>query len=698
MSNLEERRQANKPSSALFLQRYNKLSFSDLDIVFDDLLHGEEKTALLSDKNVPILTFGSCFAIRLAEHLVKAGYSAQYMPIAELLNTPLFNLALIEAAVKSPQESEYGHLLNDQGGELPVELRPERVEAFRESLREAGIIVFTVGVGLLWRERKSGNVVLQPAKRRLEEYETFYPSPKDQSDFLEKIVRGVREVNREALIWLTLSPVPVETSLNYSSAVVSDCVSKSSLRVAIHQYMERCPEKVRYFPSFEFVRWISGHYPAPAFGDDGKVRHVNAAFVDVIVRKFIGLNGGEQSRAPITGRPDDMSCVRPSYNVAFYLPPVRSDDSVLLYMRHWADTLEKLGHRASFVETVDGKAAFHGKCSPDEVHFGVFLNSNFPAIKDKTTGEHIRQLSVGAFPHVGVFALPYHFDTVYIGATRAERLRAIFHFDPTSIPAVVGDQGPILEAIPPYVYSASPAPPREPQRKLLYVANIKGLDSLNQIFSRFPKVASQSRKLLEALSEDFSLSVPAIVSETLGMEYRDWVQQGEWRAYAEALQKTASLFDRLNTLRALSGFPCHYVLSAGKVPAGKFHPDSTFSGPIGFDRLLDLYDQHGGIVANLPSRIPNVLSERVTNAMAHGMIPIVPGKGDHLEYLNASNAIFYGEKVPSIREAITRFLEMEDSQRLAMVRKTYATAADNFSADVFVTRLVSAYEKFKDIE
>jgi len=287
-----ERPATARGSFSASLQRYNKLDFSDLDRAFDDLLNGEKSTDLLSDINAPILTFGSCFALRLAEHLAKCGYSPLHMPVSELLNTPLFNLALIEAAVKGPAASKYRHLLSDQGGELPVHAGPKGIETLREFLMKASIIVFTVGVGLLWRERKSGAIVLQPAKRRLEEYETFYPSPKDQANFLEQIVGGIREVNRNATLWLTLSPVPVETSLNYASAVVSDCVSKSTLRVAIHQLMSGIPENVRYFPSFEFVRWVSGHFPAPAFGGDGVVRHVNDAYVEVIVRKFIKLNGG----------------------------------------------------------------------------------------------------------------------------------------------------------------------------------------------------------------------------------------------------------------------------------------------------------------------------------------------------------------------------------------------------------------------
>ncbi len=95
-----ERLAAARGSFIASLQRYNKLDFSDLDRAFDDLLNGETTTALLSDTNAAILTFGSCFAERLANRLAKSGYSPLHTPISELLNTPLFNLALIDAAVR----------------------------------------------------------------------------------------------------------------------------------------------------------------------------------------------------------------------------------------------------------------------------------------------------------------------------------------------------------------------------------------------------------------------------------------------------------------------------------------------------------------------------------------------------------------------------------------------------------------------
>jgi hypothetical protein len=49
---------------------------------------------------------------------------------------------------------------------------------------------------------------------------------------------------------------------------------------------------VRYWPSFEVVRWVGSHL-GPVFGaEDGQPRHVSNFVVDAIVRNFISIHGG----------------------------------------------------------------------------------------------------------------------------------------------------------------------------------------------------------------------------------------------------------------------------------------------------------------------------------------------------------------------------------------------------------------------
>jgi hypothetical protein len=72
-------------------------------------------------------------------------------------------------------------------------------------------------------------------------------------------------LNPNIKLVLTLSPVPLARTFEFSSAIVADAVSKSVLRAAIHELIGMYPEKIFYFPSYEMVTWL-GRYRGDAFG------------------------------------------------------------------------------------------------------------------------------------------------------------------------------------------------------------------------------------------------------------------------------------------------------------------------------------------------------------------------------------------------------------------------------------------------
>ena len=86
----------------------------------------------------------------------------------------------------------------------------------------------------------------------------------------------VRQVNPNAPIVITLSPVPLEATFRDISCMTADSVSKSVLRVAIDQVMGEHRPNVCYWPSFEIVRWAGAHVSWPAYGfhdDRSQPRH-----------------------------------------------------------------------------------------------------------------------------------------------------------------------------------------------------------------------------------------------------------------------------------------------------------------------------------------------------------------------------------------------------------------------------------------
>lgn len=90
---------------------------------------------------------------------------------------------------------------------------------------------------------------------------------------------------------LTVSPVPLNATFEMESAVVADCVSKATLRVAVEDVLRQGIPGVRYFPSFEIVRWLSAYLPGMYGEDDGSTVHISERVVDASCAPSSTLTG-----------------------------------------------------------------------------------------------------------------------------------------------------------------------------------------------------------------------------------------------------------------------------------------------------------------------------------------------------------------------------------------------------------------------
>ncbi len=265
-------------------QRYGRLKL-DRDGYFDALAVDflPEKHAKLSDLRV--LTFGSCFAGNIHEALLLRGVRSTRVGFSEEVNSPFMNAVYISHLVHG-DASKYKDIYSQfashdwhQDGASAQQVLPV--------MREANVIVFTVGLAQIWSDRETDAPVLLPDFDNLDAYTTRFLYPKPQSDFIVEIIEAVRKVNQEAQIVVTLSPVPLQMSMSHASVAQADCISKSILRVAIQFVMEKKLPRVHYFPSFEFFRWYSGHSAELFFGVDGKTRHPSQELIDFVVAKFL---------------------------------------------------------------------------------------------------------------------------------------------------------------------------------------------------------------------------------------------------------------------------------------------------------------------------------------------------------------------------------------------------------------------------
>ena len=226
-----------------------------------------------------IRTQGSCFATHIFNALTAAGILARYINFTEAFNSPLANRYLFEYVCDVGKP--YAHPAHESV--FPQKFLTE----LRSEVPQEEMFIFTLGLSMCWFDKGSAVSSINPDPRNLENQEFRIIDVAENEAALTFIVDALRQLNPDIKIVLTVSPVPLNRSAGIESTVVADCISKSILRVAVHNYLSKRPDNVFYWPSFEIVRWLGAHLP-PVFGeDDGLLRHVNPSMVDLIVKLFL---------------------------------------------------------------------------------------------------------------------------------------------------------------------------------------------------------------------------------------------------------------------------------------------------------------------------------------------------------------------------------------------------------------------------
>ena len=232
---------------------------------------------------VRVTTFGSCFAANLARMLKASGVEATNLLIEESINSPLANQAFL-AALVDPGRGEHAARLTESFG-------AGFMESARAQIAAAQVIVLTLGVAPSFFHRDGGRLAFLEDYRALLErglLEMRTPTVEQVKSVVHDVLRLLRVINPAARIYVTISPVPLMGTAELSNAVVADCVSKTTLRAALHEALREGPlADVYYWPSFEIVRWLGAHTTLPVFGGDDNVsRHVSDWVVKAIVARF----------------------------------------------------------------------------------------------------------------------------------------------------------------------------------------------------------------------------------------------------------------------------------------------------------------------------------------------------------------------------------------------------------------------------
>jgi hypothetical protein len=279
-----------------------------------------------------IATAGSCFAQHIARHLKRSGYcyyvaeaGHPILPasVRERQNYGLFTARYgnIYTARQLRQlfERAYGRFVpaeeywqkaagvivdpfrptTQPGGYISREEaaadRKQHLAAVRSMFETLDVFVFTLGLTECWRSRDDGAVFpicpgVEGGTFDPDRYEFYNQSVEDVIDDMTAFRRGLADVNPNANIVLTVSPVPlVATAEPGAHALSATTYSKSVLRVAAESVRQRF-ENVHYFPSYEIVTgaFNRGGY----FAED--LRNVVEDGVDHVMRLFMTHAAGTQ--------------------------------------------------------------------------------------------------------------------------------------------------------------------------------------------------------------------------------------------------------------------------------------------------------------------------------------------------------------------------------------------------------------------
>lgn len=263
--------------------------------MFDNLQDVAEKYVFADASYLPavpifspedkFITMGSCFASHLRKRLEDAGRTTLHIHVPSGLNNSFAVAQYIEWVVTgSRASSAYWYDSAEKVWESDIEQK-QVLELFRGT---RGFVV-TYGLAEVWRDKETKGVFWRGVPKdsfNAEKHECVVSSVEDNLANMQKIYDLLRSLGDKQIIY-TLSPVPLNATFLERPAIVSDCVSKSVLRVALDRFFSLKLPGIYYWPSFEMARWVSGHCSARLMGDSRETRNPNGDLVELIIRNFM---------------------------------------------------------------------------------------------------------------------------------------------------------------------------------------------------------------------------------------------------------------------------------------------------------------------------------------------------------------------------------------------------------------------------
>lgn len=237
-----------------------------------------------------VLTMGSCFAQNLRNYLAERGLQSDWMFVPPGLNNTFALKNFIDWCLTGERATDaYWYDAHAKGGAKKWEPAAEH-ETYRRVFRDVSGMVLTIGLAEVWYDVESGGVFWRGVPRSIfdpSRHKCRVSTVAENLGNLSHIVRSLRHLRADFPVIVTLSPIPLKATFERPSIFTADCVSKATLRVAIHELLGQGHSNLHYWPSFEIVRWLGSHVGEAFFGEDRNPRHINRRTVRLILESFI---------------------------------------------------------------------------------------------------------------------------------------------------------------------------------------------------------------------------------------------------------------------------------------------------------------------------------------------------------------------------------------------------------------------------
>ncbi len=212
------------------------------------------------DYESKVLLLGSCFTENIGGKLEYFKFQNLQNPFGIIFN-PVSILGLVERAIQNEYFTEADIFQIEENWysfEVHSSIRAASkasliaklnsvLQQFKEHLTIATHIVLTYGTAWVYRYNTSGLLVANCHKVAQKEFSKELLSVETISASLESTIALIKEVNLNATIITTVSPVR-----HSKDGMIKNARSKAHLMTAVHQVVDST-DTIHYFPSFEIM-------------------------------------------------------------------------------------------------------------------------------------------------------------------------------------------------------------------------------------------------------------------------------------------------------------------------------------------------------------------------------------------------------------------------------------------------------------